>query len=159
MKRIEKRDRNQLLLATALIGVGLMAAVDEIMFHQLLAWHHFYDRSTTEIALLSDGVLHALELLAIVAGFFMWADLRDRNVSAPRLAWGGFFLGAGAFQVFDGLVDHKILRVHQIRYGVEILPYDLAWNAAGILLIAVGIVLLRWGIQSEPEVPTADAAN
>ena len=43
-------------------GVGLMAAVDEIVFHQLLGWHHFYDRSTSEVGLMSDGFLHAAEL-------------------------------------------------------------------------------------------------
>ena len=31
------------LLAAGMIGLGVMAAVDEIVFHQLLDWHHFYD--------------------------------------------------------------------------------------------------------------------
>ena len=138
-----ERDRRQLLLATVLIGIGLMAAIDEIVFHQILAWHHFYDRSTSDVALLSDGLLHAAELVAIVAGFFMFADLRDRGVSEPTLALSGGFLGAGGFQVFDGLVDHKVLKLHQVRYDVDILPYDLAWNAAGIVLIIVGVILAR----------------
>lgn len=138
-----ERDRRQLLLATVLIGIGLMAAIDEIVFHQILAWHHFYDRSTSDVALLSDGLLHAAELVAIVAGFFMFADLRDRGVSEPTLALSGGFLGAGGFQVFDGLVDHKVLRLHQVRYDVDILPYDLAWNAAGIVLIIIGVILAR----------------
>jgi uncharacterized membrane protein len=34
------------------------------------------------------------------------------------------------------------LRLHQIRYGVPILPYDLAWNFAGALLLGVGLALL-----------------
>lgn len=138
------------LLASALIGIGLMAAVDEIIFHQLLAWHHFYDRSTSDAALFSDGVLHAAELICIVAGYFLWADLRRRGALAPTWAWAGFFLGAGGFQVFDGLVDHKLLRVHQVRYDVELLPYDLAWNGFGLALIAVGVVLaLRARMEDE----------
>jgi uncharacterized membrane protein len=28
-------------------------------------------------------------------------------------------LGLGAFQVFDGIVDHKLLQLHQVRYGVD----------------------------------------
>lgn len=122
-----------------LIGVGVMAGVDEIVFHQLLAWHHFYDRSTPAISLLTDGLLHAAELVAIVAGFFMLSDLRYRHALATRWAWAGFFLGLGGFQLFDGIVDHKVLRLHQIRYGVEdILPYDIAWNLAGVVLLAIG---------------------
>ena len=59
--------------AAALIGIGVMAAVDEIIFHQILAWHHFYDRSTSDIALMTDGFLHAAEIIAIISGFFPWS--------------------------------------------------------------------------------------
>jgi uncharacterized membrane protein len=127
---------------TFLIGAGMMAAVDEIIFHQLLAWHHFYDQGTPAISLLSDGLLHAAELIALVAGFFMWADLRQRQRLSAAHARAGFFLGLGSFQVFDGIVDHKVLRLHQIRYGVDLLPYDLTWNLAGLLLMLIGALLL-----------------
>lgn len=127
----------------ALIGIGVMAAVDEIVFHQLLHWHHFFDLSTPAVGLVSDGFLHAAELLAIVAGFFLFADLRARHVLAPMHAWAGFFLGAGGFQVFDGIIDHKVLQIHQIRYDVELWPYDLAWNLFGLALILVGVWFWR----------------
>ena len=129
------------LLVAAAVGVGLMAAADEIVFHQLLGWHHFYDRSTPAVGLLSDGLLHAGELVLLVAGGFGFADLRRRGALAARWAWSGLFLGLGGFQVFDGVVDHKVLRVHQVRYGVDLLPYDLAWVLGGVLLLAVGAVL------------------
>lgn len=120
-----------------------MAAVDEIVFHQLLSWHHFYDRSTHEVALMSDGLLHAGELVALVAGFFLYADLRRRGSLAARSGWAGLFLGLGGFQLWDGLVDHKLLRLHQVRYGVDLLPYDLAWNSVGLVLLLVGVLLAR----------------
>ena len=129
------------LLVAAMAGVAVMAALDEIVFHQLLGWHHFYDRSTTQVALLSDGLLHAGELVLLVASGFLFADLRRRGALAARWAWAGLFLGLGAFQVFDAVVDHKVLRVHQVRYGVDLLPYDLAWGLGGVLLLAVGAVL------------------
>jgi Predicted membrane protein (DUF2243)/Cytochrome c oxidase caa3 assembly factor (Caa3_CtaG) len=58
----------------------------------------------------------------VVAGFFWFADLRRRRALAPRSAWAGAFLGLGGFHLFDGIVDHKLLGPHQIRYGVDILP-------------------------------------
>lgn len=128
--------------AAALVGVGVMAAVDEIVFHQLLGWHHFYDRATPAIGLLTDGLLHSAELVAIVGGFFWLLRLRGQGALANRWAWAGLFLGMGGFQLFDGIVDHKVLRLHQIRYGVPILPYDLAWNLSGLLLLAIGVALL-----------------
>lgn len=125
-----------------LIGIGVMAAIDEIVFHQLLAWHHFYDLATPDWALFSDGLLHAAELLILVAGFFLFADLRRQQQLLPVWAWSGFFFGMGAFQLFDGIVDHKILRLHQVRYGVEnLLLYDIGWNAAGVLLLLIGWIM------------------
>ncbi|WP_051231636.1 DUF2243 domain-containing protein [Stutzerimonas azotifigens] len=136
-------DTRRSLLATALIGVGLMAAIDEIVFHQLLAWHHFFDRATPAIGLLSDGLLHAAELILLVAGFFLFAELRQRRTLAVGHAWAGLFLGAGGFQLFDGIVDHKVLRVHQVRYVEDLWLYDLGWNAAALLLLLIGALLWR----------------
>lgn len=141
------------LRAAALIGVGVMAAIDEIVFHQLLAWHHFYDLATPAVSLLSDGLLHAAELLALVGGFFWLSDLRRGRALAVRWAWAGFFLGAGGFQLFDGIIDHKVLRVHQVRYGVELLPYDLAWNLAGGALLLIGLGLW-WQARSSVRTST-----
>jgi len=140
--------RRRSLTAAFAIGAGVMAAVDEIVFHQVLGWHHFYDRSTPQIGLLSDGLLHAAEIVAVVAGFFVVADLRRRQALAPRSSWAGFVLGAGLFQLVDGLVNHKLLRLHQIRYGVDVTPYDLAWNLFAVALLVMGGVL-AWRTRGE----------
>lgn len=134
-------ERRRSLLAGLMIGIAVMAAVDEIVFHQLLNWHHFYDRSTREVALLADGLLHAAELILLVGGFVLFADLRRRGVAVVGSVWAGVFLGAGSFQVWDGLGDHKLLRTHQIRYDVDLLPYDIAWNVAGAILLILGAVM------------------
>lgn len=139
---MDGRDRRRSAWVAALIGVGVMAAVDEIVFHQLLGWHHFYDRSTPEVGLMADGLLHAAELVMLVAGIFLVADLARRRALHRGAAAAGALLGAGAFQLFDGVVVHKVLRLHQVRYDVELLPYDLAWLASAVLLILAGALLL-----------------
>lgn len=126
-----------------------MAAVDEIIFHQLLAWHHFYDRATPTVGLLTDGLLHAGELMALVAGFFLLIEQRALGIARTASVWAGLFLGAGGFQLFDGLINHKVLKLHQIRYGVELLPYDVAWNVAAISLLVIGALLLARQRRSE----------
>ncbi|MPQ96378.1 DUF2243 domain-containing protein [Modestobacter sp. I12A-02628] len=131
------------LLAGLLVGVGVAAFVDEVVFHQLLHWHHFYDRSTTDAGLVSDGLLHAGGWTATVVGLFLFADLQRRHATVPLRVWAGGLLGAGGFQLYDGLVQHKLLRLHQVRYGVDLLPYDLAWNAPGAVAVLVGLLLLR----------------
>ncbi|MFI6685224.1 DUF2243 domain-containing protein [Streptomyces sp. NPDC050485] len=126
-----------------LIGVGIAAFVDETVFHQLLHWHHFYDRSTPDIGLVSDGLFHAFGWFAVVIGLVMVADLRRRAALAGRALAGGILTGTGAFQLYDGTVQHKLMKLHQIRYHVDLTPYDLTWNVLAVLFLAAGVLLLR----------------
>ena len=143
-----KPDRN--LLSGFLLGIGIVAFVDEAVFHQLLHWHHFYDRSTDGVALVSDGLFHALSFFATVAALFLFADLRRWNAFWLRRWLGGVLVGAGAFQLYDGLVQHKLLRLHQIRYHVEIVPYDLVWNVIAAVILIGGVVLLLQTRRTRP---------
>ncbi len=124
-----------------LCGVGLAAFVDETVFHQLLHWHHFYDRSTPDVGLVSDGLFHAFGFVAVVAGLFLFADLRRRSALGARRWVGGVLLGTGVFQLYDGLVQHKVFGLHQIRYGVDLLAYDLTWNLVAVAFVVAGAVL------------------
>ena len=147
-------DLKRSLTATLPLGVGLMAAIDEVIFHQILAWHHFFDWETPAFGLLSDGLLHSAELILFVLGFFMFADLRSRRKLNRTAAWAGFFLAMGAFQLFDGIVDHKLLRIHQIRYVDNVLLYDLIWNAAGLLILLAGFIIYRRARTAELQTGT-----
>lgn len=130
------------VLSGVLVGIGIAAFLDEVLFHQLLQWHHFYDRSTAAAGLFSDGLFHAFGWFAVVAGLFLFADLRRRSLLIPARWAGAVLLGTGAFQLYDGTVQHKLLALHQIRYEVQLLPYDLVWNAVAVLMLGAGIFLL-----------------
>ncbi|ARI77905.1 DUF2243 domain-containing protein [Halobacillus mangrovi] len=125
-----------------LFGIGMAAFVDETVFHQLLHWHHFYDKSTTTVGLVSDGFFHAFSWFSTIGGLFLVADLRRRKAFWFKRWWGGVLLGAGLFQFYDGTIQHKLMRLHQIRYDVYILPYDIIWNALALIMIAIGVFLL-----------------
>jgi uncharacterized membrane protein len=126
-----------------LVGIGVAGFIDETVFHQLLHWHHFYDRGTSTAGLVSDGFFHAFSWTAVVVGLFLLADLHRRGATVPVRVWAGGLVGAGGFQLYDGLVQHKLLGLHQVRYGVDLLPYDLAWDVAGAVLLLAGLLLLR----------------
>ncbi|MFC7309581.1 DUF2243 domain-containing protein [Streptomyces monticola] len=130
------------LLGGALVGIGLAAFVDEVVFHQLLHWHHFYDKASSAAGLVSDGIFHAFGWAAMVTGLFVYADLRRRDARSPRAWWAGTCLGVGGFQLYDGTFQHKALGLHQIRYGVDLTPYDLTWNVIAVLFLLTGAVLL-----------------
>jgi len=138
--------------AGALVGVGLMAGLDEIVFHQLLGWHHLYDRGTLAAGLTADGLLHLVEVVLYAVGVVALYRLVLRRAVVWSAVGAGLLLGAGGFQLFDGTVNHKVLRLHQIRYGVEIAPYDVLWNLVAVALIAAGAVLLvRTRARSTPQ--------
>ncbi|MFJ5758961.1 DUF2243 domain-containing protein [Neobacillus sp. NPDC093182] len=147
-ERLHYLGRN--LLSGCLLGIGFVAFIDEAVFHQLLHWHHFYDKSTPDIGLVSDGIFHAFSWFSTVAGAFLFSDLRRRNAWWPKRWFGGFLVGGGGVNLFDGTVQHKLMKIHQIRYNVEIAPYDWVWNIlAAIMLIAGLMMVFRTGRESK----------
>lgn len=145
---VRSRLDRRLLLSGFLFGCGIAASmIDLFVFHLVLHWHHFYDLSTSEIALVSDGFFHAFGWFITILGAFLLADVRRREpVRWTRWA-GAVIAGIGFFQLFDGVVDHKLLRIHQIRYGVELLLYDTVWIVSAIVLLAIGSLLV-WRTRS-----------
>jgi uncharacterized membrane protein len=143
---VSSRRTSRSILSGVLIGIGVAGFLDETVFHQLLHWHHFYDRSTPTAGLVSDGFFHAGSWLSIVGGLFLFADLQRRRATVRGRVWAGGLLGWGGFQVYDGLFQHKVLGLHQIRYRVDLLPYDLAWNIAG----GIGVLLGLWLLSRPP---------
>jgi uncharacterized membrane protein len=132
---------NRNLWSGILFGLGMVAFFDETLFHQLLHWHHFYDQSTTDVGLVADGLFHAFSWFATIGGLFMLADLRRRNTLWMKRWWGGVLLGGGIFQLYDGTIQHKLLRLHQIRYVDNVIIYDWVWNMLAIAMIVLGMVL------------------
>lgn len=131
------------LLSGFLFGCGIAGAmIDLFVFHLGLQWHHFYDLSTTEVALVADGFFHAFAWFITVAGLFLLADVRRRSAVSWRLWVGAVIAGVGFFQLFDGVVNHKILGIHQIRYGVDLLLYDLTWLGSATVLLIVGLIVI-----------------
>jgi len=105
------------LIAGILMGIGVAGFVDETVFHQILHWHHFYNLSTPNWGLISDGLFHAFSWFSIIGGFFIFADLRRR--AAWRRTWhlSGFLFGLGGFQLWDGTIQEVVPSVVELRGG------------------------------------------
>ena len=127
-----------------LIGIGIAGTLDEVVLHQLLGWHHFYDRSTPSAGLLSDGLFHLFSTAVLVLGVIQLVERRRTSPDPPSLALAGTLLGAGGFNLYDGTIQHKLLGLHQVRAGVpNNLPYDLAFLALAAAIALAGALLLR----------------
>jgi uncharacterized membrane protein len=116
-----------------LTGMGIAGTLDEVVLHQLLTWHHFYDRSTPTVGLVSDGLFHLLSTAVLVIGVIQLVERRHTTPDPPRLALAGILLGAGGFNLYDGTIQHKLLGLHQ----------DLAFLAIAATLALAGALLLR----------------
>ena len=133
-----------LLWPGVLAGIGLAGTLDEVILHQLLAWHHFYDRSTPTVGLVSDGLFHLFSTTLLVIGVIQLVERRRTSPDPPGLALAGILLGAGGFNLYDGTIQHKLLGLHQVRAGApDNLPYDLAFLAIAATLALAGALLLR----------------
>ena len=139
-----RADGPSLLWPGILVGIGLAGTLDEVVLHQLLAWHHFYDRSTPTAGLVSDGLFHLFSTAVLVIGLIQLVERRRTTPDPPRVALAGILLGAGGFNLYDGTIQHKLLGLHQVREGVpNNLPYDLAFLAIAAALALAGALLLR----------------
>jgi uncharacterized membrane protein len=133
-----------LLWPAVLVGIGVAGSLDEIVLHQLLRWHHFYDRGSQAAGLIADGIFHLGSTAALVIGLVLLVQ-RWRTGRGPlRQAVAGILLGAGGFNLYDGIVQHKLLGLHQVRAGApNNLPYDLVFIGLAAVLLVGGLLLLR----------------
>lgn len=133
-----------LLWASIPLGIGLVGAVDEIVFHQLLQWHNFYVDASDRWRIFSDGLLHAFTLSMLFFGaYLLWQERRAfSDIVSSNPFWAGVLLGGGGFQLWDGVVDHKLLRLHPVREDAgNILSYDIAWIVAALVMLAIGFAI------------------
>jgi uncharacterized membrane protein len=146
-----RADRSSLFWPGVLVGIGLAGTLDEVVLHQLLGWHHFYDRSTPTAGLVSDGLFHLLSTAVLVIGVIRLVERRRASSDPARLALAGILLGAGGFNLYDATIQHKLLRLHQVRADApNNLPYDLTFLAIATTLALAGALLLRRARQPTP---------
>lgn len=146
-----------LVAAGILIGAGLLAGfVDGILLHQILQWHHMITSIQPETNLpnlkantLGDGLFAVGTWVMTVIGItLLWlAGGRSDVPWSPKIFGGSLLLGAGLFDVIEGLIDHQILGIHHVKPGPNQLAWDVGFLLLGAVLAVVGWVILRSGKQ------------
>jgi uncharacterized membrane protein len=133
-----------LLGPAILLGIGVAGTLDEIVLHQLLRWHHFYDRGSQAAGLIADGIFHLGSTAALVIGLVLLVQRWRTAPGSLRQVVAGILVGAGGFNLYDGTIQHKLLGLHQVRAGApNNLPYDLVFIAIAAVVLVAGLLLLR----------------
>jgi len=150
-------DRHFPVSAGILFGLGLGGFFDGIVLHQLLQWHHmlsgWYPITSIENLELNtrwDGIFHSATYVFVLAGLFvLWRVAHRRHICwSTKLLTGTMLIGFGAFNVFEGIIDHHLLGIHHVNERVDRaywLYWDLAFILWGIAMLAAGWSLLLQG--------------
>jgi uncharacterized membrane protein len=145
-----KVNRRPLIIAGIFLGIGQGGFFDGIVLHQILQWHHMFTNVETsktiaglEINTFGDGLFHAFDWLMTTIGIFLlWRASNLPNVPrSTQTLIGSLLIGAGAFNIVEGIIDHHLLKIHHVKSGVNELAWDLAFLAVGFLLVGIGWLL------------------
>jgi uncharacterized membrane protein len=157
----EERRSHQVSMAGILIGVGMGGFVDGIVLHQIAQWHSMlsnlvppHTMDTMRLNMRWDGLFHALTWLVTLVGILRLRSAAAGRATMPSLqAFAGqLLLGWGAFNLIEGIIDHQILGLHNVREVPNAMLYNLTFLAiGGVLFILLGWLLMRAGSRAAAE--------
>ncbi|MEN9871413.1 MAG: hypothetical protein RLZZ171_2405 [Cyanobacteriota bacterium] len=148
-----------LFVAGILLGLGQAGFFDGIFFHQLLQWHHMFtniESSNTvaglELNTLGDGLFHLFDWIMTLAGIItLWIAVKRDDVALSTSVFiGAFCIGAGMFNVVEGILSHHILQIHHVKPGAHQLAWDLGFIGAGVVSIIFGWFMINRDRVTEP---------
>lgn len=142
------------LATTAMIlGIGIGGFIDGIVLHQILQWHEMLSNKIPptnyvgkSVNMFWDGIFHAFTLIVTLVGIILlWKLLHRKDINrSGYLLSGGMLTGWGLFNIVEGIIDHHLLKLHNVR---EISSKPEMWNfgflGLSVILILAGIALNR----------------
>ena len=147
--------------AGLLIGVGMGGFVDGIVLHQIAQWHSMlsnlvppHTMDTMRVNMMWDGFFHALTWFVTLVGILQLRTAAAARTAMPSLqAFAGqLILGWGVFNLVEGVIDHQILGVHNVREVPNATVYNLIFlGVGGALFILLGWLLMRAGRRAGAE--------
>jgi uncharacterized membrane protein len=148
-----------LISASMVLGIGIGGFADGIIFHQILQWHEMLSNKFPPNTLVQksmnmfwDGIFHLFTLLATIVGIYLlWRLFKKNNINTSGyLLAGGMLAGWGIFNLIEGIINHHILKIHNVRE--LILNKDL-WNYGflffGIFLLIIGWLIIQKGKKNK----------
>ena len=138
------------LFGAGVFGFGFSGLIDVVIIHHILQWHHLlsgiYPMDTLaglRTNIRADGwfSLGMIVVAGVGAGVVWRAERRARNPLTVRPIAGAAVVGLGLFDLYDAVVDHAILGLHQpLSMGGAYNPH---WAVVSLLIIGAGAYIYR----------------
>ena len=130
-----------------LLGIGLGGFLDGVLLHQLLQWHSMLSSvvppTTVEAMHLNmfwDGVFHAAMWITTLAGVMLLWRSSARGTTPPlRRFVGALLIGWGSFNIVEGLIDHHLLQLHNVREVLNPAIWNIAFLAFSLVVMCIGV--------------------
>lgn len=149
-----------LMAAATVLGIGLGGFIDGIVLHQILQWHEMLTNKLPADTLVNksinmfwDGIFHLFTLITTIIGvFLLWNLLHKENINTSKyLLWGGLSMGWGLFNLVEGIIDHQLLKLHNVReWSTNQELWNYGFLAFGLLLVILGWYWQKKGSQHQP---------
>lgn len=138
--------------ASLILGIGIGGFIDGIVFHQILQWHGMLTNQlppntvdAKSINMFWDGMFHIFTLLVVLTGIIaLWkASSLDYVEKNGRLLLGGLLSGWAVFNLIEGLINHHIFSLHNVRDNVANGDYyNYGFLLFSALLLLVGALII-----------------
>jgi uncharacterized membrane protein len=158
----EERHHPRATVAGMLIGIGMGGFVDGIVLHQIAQWHSMlsnlvppHTMDTMRVNMMWDGLFHALTWIVTLVGILLLRSAASVRAAMPSLQvfTGQLILGWGVFNLVEGVIDHQILGIHNVREVPNYTVYNLIFlGIGGVLFILLGWLLMQKGRRAGAEV-------
>jgi uncharacterized membrane protein len=137
-----------LTTAAMVLGIGLGGFIDGIVMHQILQWHEMLsnqipstDYIGKSVNMFWDGIFHAFCLLVVFTGvILLWKLTGRKDVDCSgKLFSGGLLTGWGLFNIVEGIIDHQILKLHNV------VENSLNHDTANYIFLGTSVAMILTG--------------
>jgi uncharacterized membrane protein len=141
--------------AAMVLGIGIGGFIDGIVLHQILQFHEMLTNKLPADTLVNksinmfwDGIFHLFTLITTIIGvYLLWRLLMKVNINrSGYLLTGGLLSGWGLFNLVEGIIDHQILKLHNVNeYAMNPELWNVGFLIFGVLLLLIGWMHIRKG--------------
>jgi uncharacterized membrane protein len=134
------------------LGIGLGGFIDGIVLHQILQWHEMLTNKLAPVTVEAksvnmfwDGIFHAFTLIVVFIGvLLLWKLLKRKDIDkSGRLLAGGMLKGWALFNIVEGIINHHLLNLHNVKESVEPDFFNYAFLGISVIMLLIGWLLCR----------------